>query len=62
MFTIVNLARFYSVNAEEALNASIQKFISRFKRLESAVKNSGKDMNNMTEEELDQVYNEIKKS
>ncbi len=62
LFTIVNLARFYSVNAEEALNASTQKFVSRFKRLESAVKNSGKDMNNMTEEELDQVYNEIKKS
>lgn len=62
LFTVVNLARFYNVNAEEALNASTEKFIARFKRLENAVENSGKDMKNMTEEELDKVYNEIKKS
>ena len=62
LFTLVNLARFYSVSADDALNASTQKFINRFKRLEDAVLKSGKDMKNMTEEELDQVYNEIKKS
>ncbi len=62
LFTVVNLARFYGVNAEESLNASTQKFVSRFKRLEDAVVSSGKDMKNMTEDELDKVYNEIKKS
>ena len=61
LFTLVNLARFYSVSADDALNASTQKFINRFKRLEEAVIKSGKDMKNMTEEELDKVYNEIKK-
>ncbi len=61
LFTVVNLARFYSVNAEEALNASTEKFIRRFKNLESAVESKGLDMKNMTEEELDRVYNEIKK-
>ena len=62
LFTVVNLARFYNVNAEEALNASTQKFISRFKRLEKAVDLSGKDMQKMSAEDLDKVYNEIKKS
>ena len=62
LFTVVNLARFYGVNAEESLNASTQKFVSRFKRLEDAVVSSGKDMKNMPEDELDKVYNEIKKS
>ena len=62
LFTVVNLSRFYGVNAEEALNASTNKFIQRFKRLEKAVNSLGKDMKNMTEEELDKVYNEIKKS
>ena len=61
LFTLVNLARFYSVSADDALNASTQKFIDRFKRLEGVVVSSGRDMKNMTEEELDKVYNEIKK-
>ena len=62
LFTVVNLARFYGVSAEDALNRSTDKFIARFKKLESAVEKQGLDMNSMTEEELDKVYNEIKKS
>ena len=62
LFTAVNLARFYHVDAEEALYKSNEKFFKRFCALESAVKKDGKDLKNMTEEEIDKYYNEIKKS
>ena len=62
LFTAVNLARFYHVDAEEALYAANEKFLKRFSRLEQAVKSDGKKLENLTEEEIDKYYNEIKKS
>lgn len=62
LFTVVNLSRFYGVNAEEALAFSNDKFLNRFTALENAVKKDGKSLENMTEEEIDKYYNEIKKS
>ena len=62
LFSVVNLARAYHVDAEEALRASNDKFLARFSALEEAIEKDGKDMRNLTEEEIDKYYNEIKKS
>lgn len=61
LFSVVNLARFYGVDSEEALRLSCDKFLARFSRLEQAVEKDGKDMKKLSEEELDKYYNEIKK-
>lgn len=62
LFSVVNLARFYGVDAEEALRFSCNKFLKRFSLLEEAIEKDGKDIKSLTEEELDKYYNEIKKS
>jgi len=62
LFSVVNLARIYKVNAEEALKISCDKFLKRFSLLERAIEKDGKDIKNLTEEEIDKYYNEIKKS
>ena len=62
LFSVVNLARFYKIDAEEALKGTCDKFLKRFSALEEAIEKDGKDMKNMTEEEIDKYYNEIKKS
>ena len=62
LFTVVNLSRLYKIDAEEALKLTCDKFLNRFSALEKAIKKDGKDMKNMSEEEIDKYYNEIKKS
>lgn len=62
LFASVNLARFLGFEAEECLNLTTEKFISRFTKLEEAILKDGKDMKNMTLEELDKYYNAAKKS
>lgn len=60
LFSVVNLARFLNVNPEEALNKTNKKFISRFSFVEKATKESGKNMEDMTLEELDAFWEESK--
>lgn len=62
LFSVVNLARFYKIDAEEALKTTCDKFLKRFSALEEAIEKDGKGLKNMTEEEIDKYYNEIKKS
>lgn len=62
LFTVVNIARFLGVNAEQALNYSTDKFSKRFERLENAVRERNEDIKSLTEKQLDEIYNEIKKS
>lgn len=62
LFSVVNLARFYGVDSEEALKVTCDKFLKRFSELEIAIEKDGKDIRKMTEEEIDKYYNEIKKS
>ena len=50
------------VECEEALTISTEKFIDRFTKVESAIKADGKEMKDLTAEEIDGYYNEVKKS
>ena len=60
-FSLVNFARFIDVNPEEALERTNLKFIKRFQYLEKAAKVAGKNLSEMTLEEMDVYWNEAKK-
>lgn len=60
LFSAVNVSRFYGIDAENALALATDKFMSRFKAVEDRVNESGRDMKELSLEELDAVWNEIK--
>ncbi|MEG1284409.1 MAG: nucleoside triphosphate pyrophosphohydrolase [Romboutsia sp.] len=61
LFSIVNLARFLKINPEEALNITSEKFIKRFEFVENGAKKMGRCLDDMTLEEMDELWNEAKK-
>lgn len=60
-FVLVNISRFIGVNAEEALRKTISKFISRFRYIEMKAANAGRQLSDMTLEEMDALWDEAKK-
>jgi len=60
LFALVNLSRFIKVHPEETLNHSVEKFIRRFQKVETVLKERGTPMENCTLAQMDQVWNEIK--
>jgi XTP/dITP diphosphohydrolase len=61
LFSFVNLARFLNVDAENALEITNKKFIQRFTKMEQQALSSGKNLNEMTLDEMDAIWNEIKR-
>ena len=60
LFSVVNVARFLKADPEEALNAATEKFISRFAKVEEMALKEGKDMAQMSLEELDKLWDRAK--
>jgi tetrapyrrole methylase family protein / MazG family protein len=60
LFAVVNLARFLDLSAEDALNASTNKFSRRFKEIETRVKGQGDQMQDLSISALDRLWNEVK--
>ena len=61
-FSLVNFARFLQVDAENALERTNKKFISRFTRMEAAALQEGKHLHDMSLEEMDSIWNKIKRT
>jgi len=61
LFSLVNFARFLNVDAENALEITNKKFIQRFTQMEQKALSKGKNLNAMTLEEMDAIWNEIKR-
>ena len=61
VFSLVNFARFLNIDAENALEITNKKFINRFTRMEEKAMASGKDLNEMTLQEMDSIWNQIKR-
>jgi len=61
LFALINYARFLDINPETALEKTNKKFIKRFQYLEEKAKKDGKDLKNMTLEEMEAYWNEAKK-
>ena len=61
LFAVVNAARLYGVNPENALERTNRKFISRFNYLEAKSHEIGKPLKEMTLAEMDRYWEEAKK-
>ena len=61
LFSMINYARFVGVDPEMALERTNKKFIRRFQYLESESKKDGKEMGEMTLNEMDEYWNKAKK-
>lgn len=61
LFAVVNLARYYHVNPEVALNKVIGKFSSRFHYIEKKLAKEGKSFEQTTFIEMDKYWDEAKK-
>jgi MazG family protein len=62
LFAVVNLARKAGLDAESALQAATDKFVSRFNRVEEELKARGKKLGEVQLEELDRIWNSLKKT
>lgn len=60
LFSIVNAARLYGVNPENALERTNRKFISRFNHIEEASKAQGRAISDLSLDEMDSLWNEAK--
>lgn len=60
LFSCVNISRFIGVDSEEALKASTDKFITRFKIVEKLADENDIDMNNSSIDELDALWDKAK--
>ena len=61
LFSIVNAARLYQVNPDNALERTNRKFIKRFNYLEKEAKQSGRNLKDMTLAEMEEIWQEAKK-
>lgn len=62
LFSIVNYARFLNIDPDQALARTNKKFINRFQAMEEVVANQGKQMTDLSLNEMDAIWNEIKLS
>jgi len=61
VFSLINYARFLQIDAETALEHTNKKFISRFTKMESAALARGRNLADMSLEEMDEIWNDIKR-
>jgi MazG family protein len=61
LFSLVNYARFISVDPEESLQRTVHKFTARFRYIEKRLAEQQKDIHATTLEEMDLLWNEAKK-
>lgn len=61
LFSIINAARLYGVNPDNALEKTNRKFISRFNYLEEKAKEMGKSLKEMSLAEMDEIWEESKR-
>jgi XTP/dITP diphosphohydrolase len=61
LFSVINAARLYKLNPDDALERTNRKFIHRFNYIEEHSIKAGKPLTEMTLEEMDALWNEAKK-
>lgn len=62
LFATVNLARFINANAEDCLRSTIQKFIFRFQYMEKYFSNQGKDIGDISLDDMEAKWQEAKRA
>ena len=61
LFSVINAARLYKLNPDDALERTNRKFIHRFNYIEEHSIKAGKPLTEMSSEEMDKLWNEAKK-
>ncbi|MBD5334805.1 MAG: nucleoside triphosphate pyrophosphohydrolase [Bacteroides sp.] len=61
LFSVINAARLYKINPENALEKTNKKFISRFNYLEKRAHEMGRELRDMTLAEMDAIWEEAKR-
>lgn len=62
LFSIINAARLYKLNPDNALEKTNRKFIDRFNYIEDHSIKAGKPLKDMSLEEMDKLWEEAKKT
>ena len=62
MFALINAARLYKIKPDNALEQTNLKFIRRFNYIEQRAKEQGKELKEMSLEEMDELWNEAKEN
>jgi len=60
IFSIVNYSRFLKINPEDALRRTINKFRNRFSKIEEHAEKNGRNLEDMTLIEMDEIWNRAK--
>ena len=61
MFSLINAARLYKINPDNALERTNQKFIRRFNYLEEHTLKQGRQLTDMSLAEMDEIWEEAKR-
>jgi Protein containing tetrapyrrole methyltransferase domain and MazG-like (predicted pyrophosphatase) domain len=61
LFSLINAARLYKINPDNALERTNQKFIRRFNYLEDKTIKRGRNLTDMSLGEMDEIWNEAKR-
>lgn len=62
LFALINAARLYKLRPDNALEQTNLKFINRFNYIEQRAKEQGRELKDMSLEEMDQLWDEAKKN
>ena len=60
-FSLINYARFLQIDAENSLELTNRKFISRFTKMEQAAQGRGKSLAEMSLGEMDAIWDQVKR-
>ncbi len=60
LFALVNVARFLDVDSEDALRMACGRFSDRFRKVEEAAKQAGRELEDMSLEEMDELWDRAK--
>ena len=61
LFSLINFSRYLNINPVNALEKTNQKFIKRFKKMETEIGKDNKKIEDLTISELEKYWNKIKK-
>lgn len=61
LFSVINMTRFLNIDASAVLKSSTSKFISRFETMEEMIRTEGKNLKEMTLEEMDVYWERAKR-
>jgi len=60
LFSVVNISRFLHISPEDALRKTINKFIRRFTLIEQEISKQGKNLEDVSLEEMDKIWEQSK--